>query len=158
LKRLALHQGDEADDVYSRKNGSFRGKTMRLNQRLWVLAWVVLGLHGCSGVPVHGGEGPATLSAQLFPENESSTQSGVVDWTASDMKACKGRLRIRYEGEVLTGDAICVRGKVWMGVARAASPAGTSMSCEYRLDHAYQGAGTCVFSNGAQYQAQVSGR
>lgn len=88
-------------------------------------------------------------------KNQSPT--GVVAGTVTNMMTGKGQFQVNYMGEVLTGEATRVSNDERRGVASAYSPRGTFMSCEYQMSTPYQGAGTCVFSNGAKYQLHVGG-
>lgn len=100
---------------------------------------------------------PQVLSAKLYPANDQATPTGVVAGTVTNMMTGKGQFQVNYMGEVLTGEATRVSNDERRGVASAYSPRGTYMSCEYQMSTPYQGAGTCVFSNGARYQLHVGG-
>lgn len=98
---------------------------------------------------------PATLHARLYPANDIATQTGVVMGTVTNMMTGKGRFQLNYKGELLTGEATRVDGDARRGVASAYGQSGAFMSCEYQMNNPRQGAGTCTFSNGAQYQLHV---
>lgn len=100
---------------------------------------------------------PQVLNAKLYPANDLATPTGVVAGTVTNMMTGKGQFQVNYMGEVLTGEATRVSNDERRGVASAYSPRGTYMSCEYQMSTPYQGAGTCVFSNGAKYQLHVGG-
>ena len=106
--------------------------------------------------PVVGGAPmPATLSARLYPANDLATQTGMLSGSVTNMMTGKGRFQLDYRGEILTGEATRVSGDDRRGVASAYGPRGTYMSCEYRMNSPYQGAGTCTLGNGARYEVHL---
>jgi hypothetical protein len=98
---------------------------------------------------------PRVLHARLYPENELATQTGMVSGTVTNMMTGKGRFQLQYSGEVLTGEATRVSGEERKGIASAYGASGGFMSCEYQMHTAMQGAGTCMFSNGAKYKVHI---
>lgn len=153
---------------------------MKISKRLCAsLAVQALALSGCYVVPV-GPDGnpayvipiyppqgsthspaasqpalPRVLSARLYPENDLATQTGMVSGTVTNMMTGKGRFQITYAGETLTGEATRVSGDDRKGIASAYGPSGSFMSCEYQMNSPAQGAGTCMFSNGARYKVHI---
>ena len=101
------------------------------------------------------GPGPVALNVRLYPENDAAAQTGVLTGTVVNMMNGKGRFQLNYKGEVLTGEATRVDGDARKAVASAFSPTGAYMSCEYQMSSPRQGAGTCMMSNGAKYQAHI---
>lgn len=102
------------------------------------------------GAPV-----PQVLHARLYPDNDLATQTGVVTGTVTNMMTGKGRFQLQYGGEVLTGEATRVSGDDRRGIASAIGSGGSYMSCEYQMNTPRQGAGTCIFSNGARYKVHI---
>lgn len=102
-----------------------------------------------------GAQFPATLSARLYPANETAAQTGMLTGAVMNMMNGKGRFQLNYKGELLTGEATRVDGDSRRGVASAYGQSGTFMSCEYQMNNPRQGAGTCTFSDGARYQVHV---
>lgn len=98
---------------------------------------------------------PTVLNARLYPANDIATQTGIVTGTVTNMMTGKGRFQVNYRGETLTGEATRVSGNERKGVASAYGPTGAFMSCDYQMSSPLQGAGTCTFSSGAQYQLHV---
>jgi hypothetical protein len=159
----------------------FRGVAMMTVRNAVALVLVAATVSACYVVPVRGPDGnliyqsyalppagtaptgtpsmamPQVLSAKLYPANDLATPTGVVSGTVTNMMTGKGQFQVNYMGEVLTGEATRVSNDERRGVASAYSPRGTYMSCEYQMSTPYQGAGTCVFSNGARYQLHVGG-
>jgi hypothetical protein len=79
----------------------------------------------------------------------------MVSGTVTNMMTGKGRFQLQYAGEMLTGEATRVSGDERKGIASAYGPSGSFMSCEYQMHTALQGAGTCLFSNGAKYKVHI---
>jgi len=104
---------------------------------------------------IAGGPMPATLYARLYPANDRATDTGMIAGTVTNMMTGKGRFQLDYKGELLTGEATRVSGDERRGVASAYGPHGTYMSCEYKMNSPYQGAGTCTMSTGAKYQVHL---
>jgi hypothetical protein len=114
------------------------------------------------GAPYHSapvvvptGSMPATLPVRLYPANDLANQTGVLTGTVTNMMTGKGRFQFEYQGELLAGEATRVSGDERRGVASAYGPRGTYASCEYQMNTARQGAGSCTFSNGAKYQVHI---
>ena len=100
---------------------------------------------------------PAMLNARLYPANELATQTGMMTGTVTNMMTGKGRFQLDYKGELLSGEATRVSGEERRGVANAYGPRGTYMSCDYKMNTPYQGAGSCTMSNGAKYEVHLGG-
>ncbi len=95
------------------------------------------------------------LSVRLYPANEKAAQSGVLNGTVTSTSFGKGRFQLNYRGETLNGEATRVDGDSRRGVASAYGSSGAFMSCEYQMQSARQGAGTCTLSDGAKYQVHI---
>jgi hypothetical protein len=100
---------------------------------------------------------PIVLHARLYPMNDAAAQTGVLSGTITAIPGSKGQFQLNYRGDMLAGEATRVSGDDRRGVASAFGSGGLSMSCEYQMAHARQGAGTCQFSNGARYQVHIGG-
>jgi hypothetical protein len=108
-----------------------------------------------AGVVPAPGTVPAALAVRLYPANEMATRTGVVTGTVTNLMTGKGVFNVSYLGEVLSGEATRVSNEERRGVASAFSPKGMYMSCEYRMNTPFQGAGNCTVSNGAAYQMHI---
>jgi hypothetical protein len=106
-------------------------------------------------VAVPGGPMPATLNVKLYPANDLANQTGILVGQVTNTMTGKGRFTFNYQGETLVGEATRVANDERRGVASAYGPRGMFARCEYQMSSAYMGAGTCAFSNGAQYQAHI---
>ena len=101
--------------------------------------------------------GPIALPARLYPNNDMAAATGVVSGSVTNMMTGKGRFTLNYKGESYAGEATRVSDDDKRGVASAFSSSGGYMSCEYQMNTPRQGAGTCVFSDGAQYKLHIGG-
>lgn len=114
---------------------------------------------GVPAAPPHGAAPgaplPAVLNVRAYPANETASQNGVLAGTVTNLMTGKGRFQFDYRGEVLTGEATRVSGDERRGIASAFGNRGTSVRCEYQMNTPVQGAGTCAFSNGAQYTIHI---
>jgi hypothetical protein len=143
---------------------------MKISERLCAsLLLQACTLSGCYVIPERDGQysiylpapahaqpaPPRMLHARLYPENDLATQTGMVSGTVTNMMTGKGRFNITYAGETLTGEATRVSGDDRKGIASAYGPSGAFMSCEYQMNSPAQGAGTCMFSNGARYKVHI---
>ncbi len=106
-------------------------------------------------IVIPGGPAPAVLNVRLYPGNDLANQTGVLTGQVTNMMSGKGRFQFHYQGESLVGEATRVSGEERRGVASAYGSRGTFARCEYQMSTAYQGAGTCTFSNGASYQLHI---
>jgi len=106
---------------------------------------------------VAGPPAAAMLNARLYPVNEIATETGMMTGTVTNMMNGKGRFQLDYKGELLSGEATRVSGDDRRGVANAYGARGTYMSCEYKMNTPYQGAGACTLSNGAKYEVHLGG-
>jgi hypothetical protein len=104
-----------------------------------------------------GPQMPVVLQARLYPSNDAALQTGVVSGTVTNFMGGKGRFQLAYQGDTLVGEATRVDGDAKRGMASAYGQHGTFMSCDYQMTSPRQGAGTCTFSNGAQYKVHIGG-
>lgn len=102
-----------------------------------------------------GGPGAAVLPVRLYPANDLANQTGVLSGQVTNMMSGKGRFQFTYQGEMLVGEATRVSGEARKGVASAYGGRGTFARCEYQMSTPFMGAGTCTFSNGAEYQVHI---
>jgi len=98
---------------------------------------------------------PASLPVKLYPSNDLANQTGVLTGEVTNLMTGKGRFAFNYQGEMLVGEATRVANDERRGVAAAYGPRGTFARCEYQMSTPLMGAGSCTFSNGAQYQVHI---
>ncbi|MEK6594015.1 MAG: hypothetical protein AABZ67_13155 [Pseudomonadota bacterium] len=111
--------------------------------------------NGTQPVVVPGGPMPAVLNVKLYPSNDLANQTGVLTGQVTNMMTGKGRFTFNYQGETLVGEATRVANDERRGVASAYGGRGMFARCEYQMSSPHMGAGTCTFSNGAQYQVHI---
>jgi len=104
---------------------------------------------------VPGGGMPLALPVKLYPMNDLANQTGLLTGEVTNMMTGRGRFTFNYQGELMVGEATRVSNDERRGLASAYGPRGTSARCDYQMSTARLGAGTCTFSNGAQYQLHV---
>ena len=104
---------------------------------------------------IPGGPGAAVLQVRLYPANDLANQTGVLTGQVTNLMSGKWRFQFTYQGEMLVGEATRVSGEARKGVASAYGGRGTFARCEYQMSTPYMGAGTCTFSNGAEYQVHI---
>ena len=109
---------------------------------------------GTHPVVVSGGPKTATLPVQLYPSNDLAKQTGVLIVQVTILAIGSGRFKFSYQGETLVGEATRVANDGRRGVASAYGQRGMFAHCEYQLSSPRM-AGTCAFSNGAQYQLHL---
>jgi len=102
-----------------------------------------------------GGPMPSVLTVRLYPANDLANQTGVLTGQVTNLMSGRGRFSFSYQGEMLVGEATRVSGEARKGVASAYGGRGTFARCEYQMSTPYMGAGTCTFSNGAEYQVHI---
>ena len=116
-----------------------------------------------------------TVSARLYPTNETARNAGILQASVIDNGAGRGSFTVSYQGVLLQGEATRVDrnypgfgqimsqvqgGVNWAqasgqrGIANAANQS-SSMRCEYLFTAVGQGTGACVVSDGARYQIHV---
>ena len=127
--------------------------------------WVVLGgpiqppssFPGGSPGPAvpQGAAMPKVLNVRLYPANDLANETGMLTGTVTNMMTGKGRFQFQYQGELLAGEATRVSTEERKGIASAYGSRGTYASCEYQMNSPVQGAGQCLFSNGAKYQLHI---
>jgi len=110
---------------------------------------------GAPAGPYPAGPMPAVLSVKLYPSNDLANQTGVLTGQVTNMMTGKGRFSFNYQGETLVGEATRVANDQRRGIASAYGSRGTFARCEYQMSSPRLGAGTCTFSNGAEYQVHI---
>lgn len=110
---------------------------------------------GVPTAPLPAGPMPAVLSVKLYPANDLANQTGVLTGQVTNMMTGKGRFTFNYQGEMLVGEATRVANDERRGVASAYGSRGTFARCEYQMSSPRMGAGSCTFSNGAEYQVHI---
>jgi hypothetical protein len=118
-----------------------------------------------------------TVSARLYPVNDTARSAGILQATVIDNGAGRGSFTVNYQGQALQGEATRVDrnypgfgqimsqvqgGVNWSGAAGQrgianAANSSNSMRCEYLFTAPGQGTGACVVNDGAKYQIHFGG-
>lgn len=134
-------------------------------------AAVVAGLAGCYVVPIDPRSGqpvntpqpaaspapsvPLVFSARLYPANDLASGYGLVHATVTNDLNGRGTFNAAIAGERFVGEATRRAGSHRDGVASGAGNRGAYLSCQYTMNSATQGTGTCRLNNGAEFTMHV---
>lgn len=136
------------------------------------MATAVASLVGCyvlpidprTGQPVVPGGGPVvvpaparpvTLVVRLYPANPLARRYGVINATVTNDMHGRGRFSANIHGELFVGEATRRAGSSREGVASGAGNHGGYLSCQYTMNSATLGTGTCRLHNGAVFTMHV---
>ena len=142
-------------------------------RRRWIAAALAAGvatLAGCYVVPMHqypaqtptngaavvmAPAAPIVFSARLYPSNELAAGYGMVSATVTNDLNGRGTFNATINGEAFTGEATRRAGSRRDGVANGAGNRGSFLNCQYTMNSATLGTGTCRLSNGATFTMHV---
>lgn len=137
------------------------------------LGAVVASLAGCYVVPVDPRTGqpvpvasaapvaapaaaqPVTFPVRLYPANEQAGGYGVINASVTNDLHGRGNFNANINGESFVGEATRKPGFKREGQANGAGNRGSYLSCEYVMNTATLGAGTCRLNNGAVFSMHV---
>jgi hypothetical protein len=141
--------------------------------RRWLAVAVVAGsatvLSGCYVVPVNSypasppppaatvqlAPAPLTFSARLYPANELATRHGLVQAIVNNDLNGRGTFNATIGGESFVGEATRRAGSSRDGLASGAGSRGSYLSCQYTMNSATLGTGSCRLSDGAIFTMHV---
>lgn len=136
-------------------------------------AVVTAGLAGCYVVPIDPRNGhpvntpqqvpaavaapavPLIFPARLYPANDLASGYGLVHATVMNDLNGRGTFNAAIAGESFVGEATRRAGSNRDGVANGAGNRGAYLSCQYTMNSATQGTGTCRLNNGAVFTMHV---
>ena len=99
---------------------------------------------------------PVTFAARLYPANDMATTYGMVHAMVTNDLNGRGTFSTAINGESFTGEATRRAGSSSRdGVANGIGNRGSYLNCQYAMNTATQGTGTCQLSNGAQFTMHV---
>lgn len=98
---------------------------------------------------------PVTFAARLYPANDLATAYGMVNAVVTNDLNGRGTFTTAINGESFTGEATRRAGSSRDGVANGAGNRGNYLNCQYAMNTATLGTGTCQLSNGAQFTMHV---
>lgn len=137
------------------------------------LCAVVSALAGCYVVPIDPRTGqpapvasgapvaapapavPVSFPARLYPANERATGYGVINATVTNDLHGRGTFHTTIHGESFMGEATRKAGSSREGLASGAGSRGGYLSCQYTMNSATLGTGTCHLNNGAVFNMHV---
>lgn len=144
-------------------------------RRVAVLGWAVVAasLAGCYVVPIDPRSGhpasvphtapiaapapavPLSFPARLYPANDLASGYGLVHATVTNDLAGRGSFNAAIAGEHFVGEATRRAGSNRDGVANGAGNRGGYLSCQYTMNSATLGTGSCRLNNGAVFTMHV---
>lgn len=98
---------------------------------------------------------PVTFSARLYPANDAATGYGMVHAVVTNDLNGRGTFNATISGESFIGEATRRAGAAREGVANGAGNRGSYLNCQYTMNSATLGTGSCQLSNGAQFTMHV---
>lgn len=98
---------------------------------------------------------PVSFPARLYPMNEAAAGYGVVSATVTNDLHGRGTFTAAIDGERFVGEATRRAGSPREGVANGAGNRGSFLACQYTMNSATLGTGTCRLSNGAVFTLHV---
>lgn len=137
------------------------------------LTAVALGLAGCYVVPIDPRTGqpvatpsgspvvapapvlPLSFPARLYPANELASGYGVINATVTNDLNGRGTFNALINGESFVGEATRKAGSSREGLANGAGNRGSYLGCQYTMNSATLGTGTCRLNNGAVFTMHV---
>lgn len=137
------------------------------------LAAVTAGLVGCYVVPIDPRTGqpvatpsgppvtapaptlPVTFPARLYPANELASGYGVINATVTNDLHGRGSFNANINGESFAGEATRKAGSAREGVANGAGNRGSYLSCQYTMNSATLGTGSCRLNSGAVFTMHI---
>lgn len=137
------------------------------------LAALAAGLAGCYVVPIDPRTGqpvatpsgppvtapaptlPVTFPARLYPANELASGYGVINATVTNDLHGRGSFNANINGESFAGEATRKAGSAREGVANGAGNRGSYLSCQYTMNSATLGTGSCRLNGGAVFTMHI---
>lgn len=111
-----------------------------------------------AGTPVVVAPAPAlplTIPARLYPANPLASGYGVINATVTNDLQGRGSFNASVNGESFVGEATRKAGSSREGLASGAGNRGGYLSCQYTMNSATLGTGTCRLNNGAVFTMHV---
>lgn len=137
------------------------------------LAAVVAGLAGCYVVPIDPRTGqpaplpsgavvaapapalPVSFPVRLYPANELASGFGVINATVTNDLHGRGTFNASINGESFVGEATRKAGSSREGLANGAGNRGGYLSCQYTMNSATLGTGSCRLNSGAAFTMHI---
>lgn len=97
----------------------------------------------------------APYTARLYPSNQAAAHLGSVSGVISNPEQGHGQFSFSVGGESFVGEATRTPNSA-KGIANATGNHGGYVRCDYTMNSAELGTGTCRFSSGAQYDIHIT--
>ena len=98
---------------------------------------------------------PVVFTARLYPANDQAVRHGMVGGVVTNDLNGRGTFNANIQGEAFVGEATRKAGSSREGLASGAGNRGSYLSCQYTMNSATLGTGTCRLSDGAQFTMHV---
>ena len=98
---------------------------------------------------------PVVFTARLYPANDQAVRHGMVGGVVTNDLNGRGTFNANIQGESFVGEATRKAGSSREGLASGAGNRGSYLSCQYTMNSATLGTGTCRLSDGAQFTMHV---
>ena len=98
---------------------------------------------------------PVTFSARLYPANDLATSYGMVNAVVTNDLHGRGNFNTAINGESFVGEATRKAGSSRDGLAHGAGTRGSYINCQYTMNSATLGTGSCTLSNGARFTMHI---
>lgn len=98
---------------------------------------------------------PVSFPARLYPMNEAASAYGMISATVTNDLHGRGTFAATIDGERFVGEATRRAGSPRDGVANGAGNRGGFLACQYTMNTATLGTGSCRLSNGALFSMHV---
>lgn len=98
---------------------------------------------------------PVTFPARLYPANEAARAYGIINATVTNDLQGHGTFNASINGEAFVGEATRKAGSSREGLASGAGNRGGYLSCQYTMNSATLGTGTCQLNNTAVFTMHV---
>ena len=98
---------------------------------------------------------PLAFPARLYPANEQASGYGVINATVTNDLQGRGSFNASINGESFVGEATRKAGSSREGLASGAGNRGSYLSCQYTMNSATLGTGTCRLNNGAVFTMHI---
>lgn len=108
-----------------------------------------------SGAPVVAPALPISFPVRLYPANPLASGYGVINATVTNDLHGRGSFNASINGESFVGEATRKAGSSREGLASGAGNRGGYLSCQYTMNSATLGTGSCRLNNGAVFTMHV---
>lgn len=113
--------------------------------------------HAAPVVVAPAAPAPVTFAARLYPANEIAARHGMVQAVVTNDLNGRGTFSTNISGEQFSGEATRQSAAARSGIANGSGNRGSYIRCQYTMNSATLGAGSCQLSDGAVFNMHVGG-